>query len=52
MLEKILGLDQVAPMQSSYTQTADDRTAADDVNTDEEVDSGIEPPDDTEAASN
>lgn len=25
-LEKILGLDQITPMQTSYTQTAEDRT--------------------------
>lgn len=45
LLEKTLGLDNITPMQTSYTQTADDRGSTDDAdNKDtEESESGIEP---------
>lgn len=48
-LEKTLGLDKITPMQTSYTQTAEDRQAdeSDNENSDENnSDSGIEPSDD------
>lgn len=48
-LEKTLGLDGITPMQTSYTQTAEDRATIDASNSDEETtstaesESGIEP---------
>ena len=51
MLEKTLGLDQISPMQTSYTQTAEDR--AEERNGDDtskaDSESGIEPSDEEES---
>lgn len=51
MLEKTLGLDQISPMQTSYTQTAEDRAEkrnGDDTSK-EDSKSGIEPSDKEES---
>ena len=51
MLEKTLGLDQISPMQTSYTQTAEDRAEkrnGDDTSK-EDSESGIEPSDEEES---
>ena len=51
MLEKTLGLDQISPMQTSYTQTAEDRAekrSGDDTSK-EDSKSGIEPSDEEES---
>lgn len=51
MLEKRLGLDQISPMQTSYTQTAEDRVEernGDDTSK-EDSKSGIEPSDEEES---
>ncbi len=48
-LEKYLGLENITPMQTSYTQTAEDRSAeSSSTNTSKtkDSDSGIEPSDD------
>ena len=58
-LEKMLGLDKIVPMQTSYTQTAEDRNASNDTsstkekssNSSKEQQSGIEPSDSNSAES-
>ena len=51
MLEKTLGLDQISPMQTSYTQTAEDRAEKrnGDDTSQEDSKSGIEPSDKEES---
>lgn len=49
-LETMLGLDQITPMQTSYTQTAEDRKVngveGNDKSSSKSKESGIEPSDD------
>lgn len=51
LLEKTLGLDQITPMQTSYTQTAEDRAAEGNGSNKSKDDSksGIEPSEEDES---
>lgn len=50
-LESFLKLDQVVPMQTSYTQTAEDREVSEDNTQKEEPKTEIEPSDNKESTS-